>query len=101
MCLQLAMIFRSPRLELTASRYILSHLDNPRFESARVTMHRVPDKQSSIAIFTDDPIPRPNRLLSNDRIWHGRTIAEDEARRLLRRILPCRRAPVADSPSRD
>jgi hypothetical protein len=35
------------------------------------------------------------------RIWHGRTIAEDETRRFPRRVLPCRRAPVADSPSRD
>jgi len=31
MCLQVAMVLRSPRLELTASRCFLSHLDNPRF----------------------------------------------------------------------
>src|ERR1035437_4765287 len=34
MCLQVAMILRSPRLELTASRYFLSHVDDPRFEFA-------------------------------------------------------------------
>jgi len=31
MCLQVAMILRSPRLELTAFRYFLSHVDGPRF----------------------------------------------------------------------
>ena len=30
-------------------------------------MFHLADKQSSVAIFTDDPIPRPNGLLSNDK----------------------------------
>jgi hypothetical protein len=34
-------------------------------------MFHLADKQSSVAIFTEDPIQRPNRLLSNDSLDIG------------------------------
>jgi hypothetical protein len=55
------MILRSPRLELTASGNFLSHIDDPRFESARVTMHC--DLRQTLPLL---PIPWPLPALHPD-----------------------------------